>query len=116
MKLAMSLDNLRRSRRGPRPNDLGRKQYQNYCLPSFPLDMRYQGQGYSLEVHFTLRELSRWKSFQEIEKRFHHLHQATFGYSDTSSLTEIVNVRLVGIGALPRPTSSPKERRIPPQP
>lgn len=67
------------------------------------VDMRYRGQGYSLEVHFTLREISRWNSFHELEKRFHNLHQATFGYSDTSSLTEIVNVRLVGIGELPRP-------------
>ncbi len=67
------------------------------------IDMRYQGQGYALQIHFTLQELARWKSFDELQRRFHELHQSTFGYSDASSLTEIVNVRLVGIGVLPRP-------------
>jgi len=71
------------------------------------VEMRYQGQGYSLEVHFTIRELSNWNSFHELEKRFRNLHQTTFGYSDSSSPTEIVNVRLVGIGELPRPQLPP---------
>jgi N-methylhydantoinase A len=67
------------------------------------VDMRYQGQGYSLGVSFTFEEIASWASLMTLEGRLHELHRFSFGYADLSSATEIVNVRVVGIGGLPRP-------------
>ena len=67
------------------------------------VDMRYQGQGYSLDVPFGLHEAEVWTSLGPLEEAFHRRHQGSFDYSDPNQPTEIVNVRLVGIGELPRP-------------
>jgi N-methylhydantoinase A len=67
------------------------------------VDIRYQGQGFGLETNFTFDQLDGWDSFVPLEQKFHRLHEMSFGYSDEGSPTEIVNVRLVGIGELPRP-------------
>ena len=50
-----------------------------------------------------LDEISKWSSFAALEERFHQRHQLSFGYHDDSGATEIVNVRLVSIGAMARP-------------
>ena len=67
------------------------------------VDMRYQGQGYSLDVPFGLEEAAAWTDLDILEKAFHERHQSSFDYSDPAQPTEIVNVRLVGVGELPRP-------------
>jgi N-methylhydantoinase A len=71
------------------------------CLPH--LDMRYQGQGYSLDIHFTLDEAISWDSLRPLERRFHEKHQSVYGYGDAHHPVEIVNVRLAGVGKLSRP-------------
>ena len=67
------------------------------------VDMRYQGQGFSLETRFTLPELESSSSLGELLKRFHQLHRTTYGYSDEREMTEIVNMRMTAIGKLPMP-------------
>ena len=71
------------------------------CSPH--LDMRYQGQGYSLDIHFTLEETLSWDSLRRLESRFHEKHQAVYGYGDAHHPVEIVNVRMAGVGKLSRP-------------
>ena len=66
-------------------------------------DLRYQGQGFSLETRFTLEELKGWSDLEALASRFHQLHQAAYGYSDERETIEIVNVRLTATGRLPQP-------------
>jgi N-methylhydantoinase A len=66
-------------------------------------DMRYQGQSFTLEVNFHLAEAVAWESHAELENRFHERHHVSFGYREDSEPTEIVNVRLVSVGRMPRP-------------
>src|SRR2546428_9174063 len=65
--------------------------------------MRYQGQSYTLQIDFSLAELTAWSSFAQLAGRFHESHQASFGYRNDRGPTEMVNVRLAGIGRMPRP-------------
>ncbi len=67
------------------------------------VDIRYEGQGYGIGTSFTFDQLDTWDSLAPLEQQFHRLHEMSFGYSDEGSPTEIVNVRLVGIGELTRP-------------
>lgn len=71
------------------------------CSPQ--LDMRYQGQGYSLDIHFTIDELFLASSLQFLENYFHQKHQMVYGYMDSLHPVEIVNIRMAGIGKLSRP-------------
>ena len=70
------------------------------------LDMRYQGQGFSLPVSFNVEDLSIWKNLSPLIRIFHQNHQATYGYHDEKTLTEIVNIRLASVGKLPKPHPS----------
>lgn len=65
-------------------------------------DMRYQGQGFSLPVPFSLEELPSWSSLEPLEHRFHQHHHRTYGYHDEQAPTEIVNIRLAAVGHLPQ--------------
>ena len=71
------------------------------------LDMRYQGQGYSLDIPFTVDELLLADSLQFLENRFHEKHQTVYGYKDSLHSVEIVNIRVAGIGKLSRPQFAP---------
>jgi len=70
------------------------------------LDMRYLGQGFSLQVRFSLAELAEWKTLGPLVSRFHDSHRAAYSYCDEHAETEIVNIRLAAIGELPRPNFS----------
>src|SRR6185503_15311496 len=72
-------------------------------LISTSADLRYVGQGFSLEARFTVQELEAWQNLDVLAGRFHQLHQAAYGYSDERAPTEVVNLRLVAIGRLARP-------------
>jgi N-methylhydantoinase A/oxoprolinase/acetone carboxylase beta subunit len=67
------------------------------------LDVRYQGQGYEINVPFT----------QDSNAGFHREHQRLYGYSNSARATEVVNLRVSAVGitrkyAFP---SSPAEPR-----
>ena len=56
------------------------------------LDLRYAGQGYELNVPWTIDYVAR----------FHELHRSRYGYADNKRAVEIVNVRVRKITATPR--------------
>lgn len=64
------------------------------------LEMRYLGQ--STELAVMLSNATQARTAQQINEDFHHLHERTYGYSVSSEPTEIVNVRLRSVGALPK--------------
>jgi N-methylhydantoinase A len=71
------------------------------------VEMRYRGQGHNLEVPVPSGDLDE-ESIQAINGAFHRQHQTTYGYGQPEEITEFVNLRLAGIGRLPKP----HQRRI----
>jgi N-methylhydantoinase A len=71
------------------------------------VEMRYRGQGHNLEVPVPSADLDE-ESIQAINGAFHRQHQTTYGYGQPKEITEFVNLRLAGIGRLPKP----HQRRI----
>ena len=61
------------------------------------LDQRYQGQSFELTIPFT----------PEFISRFHTQHQAAYGYANTDTSIEIVNLRLKATGTVPSPEICP---------
>lgn len=57
------------------------------------LDIRYQGQSFELNIHFSPNFIDD----------FHKLHKSTYGYRDKSLPIEIVNIRLKAIGMIKKP-------------
>jgi N-methylhydantoinase A len=64
-------------------------------------DLRYVGQGYELRVPFPPGTLDK-AALEEVFAAFHDLHRVEYGHVFTHSPIEIVNVRLTGIGAMPK--------------
>jgi N-methylhydantoinase A len=64
-------------------------------------DLRYLGQGYELKVPFppgTIADID----LERIWDAFHDAHKAEYGHAFVSSAIEIVNVRVTGIGRMPK--------------
>jgi N-methylhydantoinase A len=55
--------------------------------------VRYAGQSFEIDVPFTPR----------LEARFHAAHRERYGYADTSRATEIVSIRVRGVGVTDKP-------------
>ena len=66
------------------------------------VEMRYRGQGHSLEVPVPAGLLDL-DAIRTVSEAFHRQHQTTYGYSRADEITEFVNLRLAGIGRLPKP-------------
>jgi N-methylhydantoinase A len=67
------------------------------------LDVRYVGQ--SFEINVPLPENSdATLNKDKILKRFHGLHEETYGYSDSSEPVELVNLRISCFAFTPKPT------------
>jgi N-methylhydantoinase A/oxoprolinase/acetone carboxylase beta subunit len=64
-------------------------------------DLRYVGQGYELRVPFPDRELDE-AVLSQIFARFAELHRAEYGHVFEESPIEIVNIRVTGIGRMPK--------------
>jgi N-methylhydantoinase A len=64
-------------------------------------DLRYVGQGYELRVPFPPGCLDQ-AALDGVFAAFHDLHRAEYGHVFAHSPIEIVNVRLTGIGAMPK--------------
>jgi N-methylhydantoinase A len=64
-------------------------------------DLRYVGQGYELKIDFPSGPLTP-ESLAEVWQEFHNRHAAEYGHAFTASTIEIVNVRVSGIGRLPK--------------
>jgi N-methylhydantoinase A len=68
-------------------------------------DLRYVGQGYELRVPFPEGPLDE-AALREILQRFGELHRVEYGHVFETSPIEIVNIRVSGIGHMPKITPS----------
>ena len=64
-------------------------------------DLRYVGQGYELRVPVSEGTLDE-AALEQISARFADLHRAEYGHVFETSPIEIVNIRVTGIGRLPK--------------
>ncbi|WP_047154810.1 hydantoinase/oxoprolinase family protein [Aneurinibacillus tyrosinisolvens] len=64
-------------------------------------DCRYVGQGYELRVDLPDSDLDE-KSIQKTWEQFHQFHKSEYGHFFADSPIEIVNIRVTGIGLMPK--------------
>jgi N-methylhydantoinase A len=64
-------------------------------------DLRYVGQGYELKIPIPDGELTD-ASLGEIWRLFHEAHKREYGHAFAKNPIEIVNVRVTGVGAMPK--------------
>jgi N-methylhydantoinase A len=64
-------------------------------------DLRYVGQGYELKIPFPAGGIGKTE-LEGVWSRFHDAHEREYGYSFPDSPIEIVNVRMTGVGHLPK--------------
>ena len=66
------------------------------------LEMRYAGQSYELTVELPSRDVDD-ETIGEADAAFHRLHAQAYGHAAFDEPTMIVNVRVTGIGDIPKP-------------
>ncbi|MDF1776031.1 MAG: hydantoinase/oxoprolinase family protein [Rhizobiaceae bacterium] len=64
-------------------------------------DLRYVGQGYELKVAVPAGKLTS-KSIQNTWRAFHKAHKREYGHAFAESTIEIVNIRVSGLGKIPK--------------
>jgi N-methylhydantoinase A len=64
-------------------------------------DLRYVGQGYELKIPFPEGDLSE-ADLRKVWGLFHRAHQREYGHFFEQNPIEIVNVRVTGVGAMPK--------------
>ena len=69
---------------------------------AYSADMRYHMQGYEIPVALDPEEV-RGKDLGDLEERFNGLHEQLYGFRMPDTACEIVNLRAVGFGAVPKP-------------
>ena len=71
-------------------------------------DLRYQGQGYEIEVPFP-SEIDEPQDIRDVAEEFCRIHEDKYGYAMDGDSVEIVNVRLTSIGLLEKPEIKAEE-------
>jgi N-methylhydantoinase A len=69
---------------------------------AYTADMRYHRQGYEIAVTLDPAEV-RGNGLGDLEERFNQLHEQLYGFRMPGTASEIVNLRAVGYGAVPKP-------------
>ena len=69
-------------------------------------DLRYVGQGYELRVAIPADNLDE-AALEQVWLAFHKIHEQEYGHFFTDSPIEIVNIRLTGVGAMPKIANPP---------
>ncbi len=69
---------------------------------SFVADMRYHRQGYEIPVPVDPANV-RANGLGDLEERFNQLHEQLYGFRMPDTACEIVNLRSVGAGVVPKP-------------
>ena len=64
-------------------------------------DLRYVGQGYELKIPFPPGIVGK-DEIAEVWARFHKAHEREYGHAFPDSPIEIVNLRVVGVGQMPK--------------
>ncbi len=65
-------------------------------------ELRYQGQGYELEVPVANGAVTP-AAIEGIIRRFHESHESRYGYASPENPVEVVNLRVTATSELPRP-------------
>lgn len=65
------------------------------------VDVRFKGQNYELSVPVELKDLEK-ENIDKVIKKFHEIHEKTYGYSDKLAPVEFVNFRLTACGEIPK--------------
>jgi N-methylhydantoinase A len=68
---------------------------------SFVADMRYHRQGYEIPVPIDPTEVRN--GLAELDERFDRLHEQLYGFRMHDTESEIVNLRAIGFGSVPKP-------------
>lgn len=68
---------------------------------NYQIDLRYYRQGYEFPIEIELKNLDSEKGFQKILDAFQEAHDKNFGFR-TDHLIEVVNLRAVGVGVVPK--------------
>jgi N-methylhydantoinase A len=71
--------------------------------------MRYQGQAHELPIEAPGGRFGT-RSLLAIERRFHAQHERQYSYRDEEAAIEIVTLRVLGVGGVPKP----REALLPP--
>jgi N-methylhydantoinase A len=69
---------------------------------SYSADMRYHRQGYEIPVSIGPDEV-RANGLADLEERFNQLHEQLYGFRMHQTEAEIVNLRAIGFGSVPKP-------------
>jgi N-methylhydantoinase A len=69
---------------------------------AYTADMRYHRQGYEIPVALDPADV-RANGLADLEQRFNGLHEQLYGFRMHDTQAEIVNLRAVGSGAVPKP-------------
>jgi N-methylhydantoinase A len=69
---------------------------------TYTCDMRYHGQGYEIPVTLDPDEI-RGGGIEDLEERFGVLHEQLYGFRMPGTPSEIVNLRAIGFGSVPKP-------------
>ncbi len=69
---------------------------------AYTADMRYHRQGYEIPVTVEPADV-RANGLEGLDERFDVLHEQLYGFRMHDTLSEIVNLRAVGSGAVPKP-------------
>ena len=69
---------------------------------AYTADMRYHRQGYEIPVALDPGEV-RGNGLGDLEERFNQLHEQLYGFRMPGTASEMVNLRAVGYGAVPKP-------------
>jgi N-methylhydantoinase A len=64
-------------------------------------DLRYVGQGYELKIPFPAGAIGKIQ-LDDIWTRFHEAHKREYGHSFAANPIEIVNIRVMGVGHMPK--------------
>jgi N-methylhydantoinase A len=68
----------------------------------YTADMRYHRQGYEIPVALEPEEI-RNDGLADLEERFNGLHEQLYGFRMPGTASEIVNLRAIGYGDVPKP-------------
>lgn len=76
-------------------------------------DCRYVGQGYELRVNIPAGTIDA-AALEQVWQNFHEIHASEYGHSFLTNPIELVNLRIVGVGALPKlqHTRAPSEGSV----
>ena len=69
---------------------------------SFNADMRYYRQGYEIPIEITPQQLSE-SGIELLAEHFNQIHEQFYGFRMEGTPCEIVNLRAVGLGRVPKP-------------